>query len=132
MDLCVCDGNDVGRPTFLRLFYFNRPTRDYLEYAIIRIFYFFFVFCICPVYEYDIVIYRVGWNRVDFSALEIVRWRPSLRRAYKGNVYNATLYIYINHTMYIYISEPIWKLKYIPTSFSDAILDLQSIYDIRS
>lgn len=36
----MCDGNDVGRPTFLRLFYFNRPTRDYFEYAIIPIFFF--------------------------------------------------------------------------------------------
>jgi len=53
----VCDGNDVGRPTFLRLFYFNRPTRDYLEYAIIRIFYFF---CTAILVPFTNIIYIVS------------------------------------------------------------------------
>jgi len=56
--MCVCDGNDVGRPTFLRLFYFNRPTRDYFEYAIIPIF--FFVGTVTYIYSTRLRIYIVS------------------------------------------------------------------------
>lgn len=69
MSVCVCDGNDVGRPTFLRLFYFNRPTRDYFEYAIIPIF--FFVGTVTYTY-----------TRVSFTNIIYISCRVKSRRLF--------------------------------------------------
>lgn len=47
--LCAseCDGN-AAADIFTIIFYFNRPTRDYFEYAIIRFFFSIIIIYTCP------------------------------------------------------------------------------------